>query len=314
MRILAARLFSVLPVVFLITVFAFLIVELIPGNVVYAIVGDDADAATVERISRELGLDKPVLERYGSWVGGMLQGDFGRSLYSGEPVGRMIAQRLPTTLSITMFAVLFGVLIGVPVGIISGITRSPTIDRIAGIAATVSIAVPNYVFALLFVLVLALQLRLFPTTGYVGLSSDPARWLHHLMLPSLALAFAPAAVVARQLRGALKEVLRSDYIRTARAKGLRRGQIILRHAMRNASGPALTALGIQVAHLLSGAVAIELIFALPGLGQLAITAVTNRDFTVIQAVVVVGALAVVGVNLLVDIIYMLLNPKVAVDA
>lgn len=313
MRIIAARLLAVLPVIFLITVFAFLIVELIPGNVVYAIVGDDADAETVARITRELGLNDPVLQRYATWVGGMIQGDFGRSLYSGEPVGRMIAQRLPTTLSLTLFSVLFGLVIGVPIGIISGVTTNPTVDRIAGIATTISIAVPNYVFALLFALILALQLRLFPTTGYIGIANDPARWAYHLFLPSLALAFAPAAVVARQLRGALKEVLKSDYIRTARAKGLRRGQIIWRHGMRNASGPALTALGIQVAHLLSGAVAIELIFALPGLGQLAITAVTNRDFTVIQAVVVVGALAVVFVNLLVDLAYMILNPKVAVD-
>ncbi|CAH1690946.1 Putative glutathione transporter, permease component [Hyphomicrobiales bacterium] len=313
MRLIISRLVSVVPVVCLITIFAFLVVDLVPGNVVYAIVGDDADQATIDRITEALRLNDPVLTRYLNWVGGMLQGDFGRSLYGGESVGNMIAQRLPTTLSLTVFAIVFGIIIGVPLGILSGTTRSAAADRLTTIAITLAISVPNYVFALLFALVMALNLRLFPTTGYAPLMTDPAGWLYHLILPALALSFAPAAVVARQLRGALKEVLRSDYIRAARAKGLRSGAVLFRHALRNAAGPALTALGIQVAHLLGGAVAIEQVFALPGLGQLAINAVSTRDFTVIQSVVVVGALAVVGVNLIVDVIYMMLNPKVSMD-
>lgn len=309
LRVIVRRLASVVPMLFIVTLVVFFMVELIPGDIAAVLAGDDTSPATVARIRRELGLDQPAVLRYFDWIGGMLRGDFGRSLFSGERVGAMIAARLPVTLSLTLFAVVFALLIGVPFGVIGANTRSPLLDRLLTSVLIFGVSVPSYVFGVLFVLVLALQLQLFPVTGYRPLTTDPLQWVYALILPGLALSFTPAAVVARQLRGSLIDVMKSDYIKTARAKGLRRGYIIAVHAIRNAAPPALNALGIQVAILLSGAVAIEIVFALPGLGQLAISAVGVRDLPIIQGVVIAGALAVILVNLLVDILQTLLNPR-----
>lgn len=309
LRVILRRLASVAPMLFIVTLVVFFMVELIPGDIAAVLAGDDTSPATIARIRRELGLDQPAVLRYFDWIGGMLRGDFGRSLFSGERVGAMIAARLPVTLSLTLFAVVFALLIGVPFGVIGANTRSPLVDRLLTSVLIFGVSVPSYVFGVLFVLVLALQLQLFPVTGYRPLTMGPLHWAYALVLPGLALSFTPAAVVARQLRGSLIDVMKSDYIKTARAKGLRRGHIIAVHAIRNAAPPALNALGIQVAILLSGAVAIEIVFALPGLGQLAISAVGVRDLPIIQGVVIAGALAVILVNLLVDILQTLLNPR-----
>lgn len=314
LALIARRVLALFPIVFIITLVAFLLVELIPGDVALAIAGQDAGPEAVAAIRDGLGLNKPFVERYLGWVWNMARGDFGRSLYSGESVGTLIAQRLPTTVSLTVLAVILGLMIGLPLGIIAGVSRNALVDKLITTAATAGVAVPNYVFALLFALIFGLMLGWFPTIGYTPVTTDPVGWLHHLFLPSLALSFTPAAVIARQVRGGMREVLKSDYIRTARAKGMSEATVIGKHALRNASAPALTALGIQVAMLLSGAVAVELVFALPGLGQLAVNAVGVRDLTVIQAVVVVGAVAVLLVNLVVDILYTLLNPKVAISS
>jgi len=314
MRMVLRRLLSAIPIVLLITVLAFLMVELIPGSAAHVLAGDDASPENVRRIEAELGLDKPAVQRYLQWMGGMARGDFGRSLASGEPVGTLLLQRLPTTASLTVVAVLLALLLGVPLGVMAGITPHAGVDRAITLLSTAAVAVPNYVVALLLALLFSLTLRWFPSTGYADLGEGVLPWLRHLLLPSLALSLVPAAVVARQLRSSLREVMRSDYIRTARAKGLREPQVVLHHALRNACGPALTALGAQVALLLSGAVAVEMIFALPGLGQLAINAVGVRDVTVVQGVVVVGALAVVVVNLGVDLACQALYPGMQLES
>jgi len=310
MQAIIRRILALVPLLLIITLLAFLMVELIPGNVAHVLAGDDTSPETIHRIEKQLGLDKPVAERYLRWLGGIVRGDFGMSLSNGEAVGTQLLQRLPTTLSLTFLAVLLALLIGIPLGIAAGVTTSTTADRIITAASTAAVAVPNYVVALLLALLLSVKLQWFPSTGYAELASGPWNWLRHLLLPAVALSLVPAAVITRQLRSSMRTVMRADYIRTARAKGLSTRRIILRHALGNASVPALTALAAQVAILLSGAVAVEMIFALPGIGQMAIAAVGVRDVTVIQGVVVVGAVAVVLVNLVVDLLCVLLNPSI----
>lgn len=313
MRVVLQRLVSAVPVVLLVTVLAFLMIELIPGSVAHVLAGDDASPENVQRIQEELGLDKPALERYARWIAGMVQGDFGKSLASGESVGSLLSQRLPTTASLTVLAVVLSLMVGVPLGVVAGITRRKLLDRVITVLATAAVAVPNYVIAMLLALIFSITLRWFPSTGYSDLGSEPLEWIRHLLLPAAALSLVPAAVIARQLRSSLRDVMCSDYIRTARAKGLREFQVVLHHALRNASAPAVAALGAQVALLLSGAVAVEMIFALPGLGQLAVNAVGVRDMTVVQGVVVVGAMAVVLVNLCVDLLCMALYPTMRLE-
>lgn len=308
--VIVKRLLTVIPMLFIVSLAVFSMVQFVPGDAAVTVAGENASPELIETTRERLGLNDPILQQYLTWVGGAVRGDFGTSLFSSRAVMGLILDRVPTTVSLAAGATTFAILVGVPVGILAARRRGGWADRIATLGATLGVAVPNYFVALLLVLFFALWNPWLPATGYTPLTEDPVLWLKHLMLPSIALGAAPAAIITRQVRGAMVDTMLQDYVRTARAKGLRTWAITYKHALKNAAIPVVTVMGVQFSFLLGGTVIIESIFGLPGLGTLAIGAVTARDLPLIQGIVVVTTLIVLVVNLLVDISYGLLDPKV----
>ncbi|MHA6627237.1 ABC transporter permease [Pseudonocardia sichuanensis] len=304
------RVLSTLPVLVLVTFVVFGLVLLIPGDPAATIAGPDATVAEVAAVRERLGLDRPVLVQYWDWVTGALAGDLGTSLYTSRPVATSIGDGLPVTISLAATALLISLLIAVPTAIVSALRRGTWIDRVATVGSSLGIALPSFWLGLVFVLVFSLALGWLPATGYVPLDEDPAAWLRHILLPALTLGIASAAESARQLRGSIIGVLQQDYVRTARAKGLRERMVIGKHVLKNASVPLVTVLGLQITALLGGAVLVEQVFGVPGLGLVAIGAVTTRDVPVIQGIVLVAVVVAMVCNLLVDLTYGYLNPKV----
>jgi peptide/nickel transport system permease protein len=304
------RVVTTLPVLVLVTFVVFGLVLLIPGDPAATIAGPDATVAEVAAVRERLGLDRPVLVQYWDWVTGALAGDLGTSLYTSRPVATSIADGLPVTISLAATALLISLVIAVPTAIVSALRRGTWIDRVATVGSSLGIALPSFWLGLVFVLVFSLALGWLPATGYVPLDEDPAAWLRHILLPALTLGIASAAESARQLRGSIIGVLQQDYVRTARAKGLRERMVIGKHVLKNASVPLVTVLGLQITALLGGAVLVEQVFGVPGLGLVAIGAVTTRDVPVIQGIVLVAVVVAMVCNLLVDLTYGYLNPKV----
>lgn len=304
------RLLAVIPILFFAAMLTFLLVYLTPGDPAIALAGEFATAERVAAIREELGLNDPFLVQFWDWTAGVLQGDLGTSLFNTTPVWTLVTARLPVTVSLTLFALLISVAVGVPLGLIAGVRQNSFVDRALTLLASLGIATPHFWIGTMLVLVLALQNDWLPATGYVPVTSDPWEWFRHMLLPAVALGAGTTAEIARQSRSGTIQVLAQDHVRTARAMGLRPSAIVGRHVLKNAAIPVVTVLGVQVAHLLGGAVVVELVFALPGLGQLLITSVLQRDIPVIQGVVLLTAVVVVLVNLLVDVSYSYLNPKV----
>jgi peptide/nickel transport system permease protein len=304
------RVLTTLPVLVLVTFVVYGLVLLIPGDPAVTIAGPDATVAQVAAVRSRLGLDRPVIVQYWDWVTGALSGDLGTSLFTSRPVATSIGTGLPVTLALTSMALLISLVIAVPTAILSALRRGTWLDRVATVGSSLGIALPSFWLGLMFVLVFSLMLGWLPATGYVPLSEDPAGWLSHILLPALTLGIAAAAESARQLRGSIIGVQQQDYVRTARAKGLRARMVIGKHVMKNAAVPLVTVLGLQITALLGGAVLVEQIFGVPGLGQVAINAVTTRDVPVIQGIVLVAVLVAMVSNLLVDLTYGYLNPKV----
>jgi peptide/nickel transport system permease protein len=310
LKFFALRVLTTLPVLVFVTFVAFGLILLIPGDPAATIAGPEATAEQVEAVRERLGLDRPLLARYWDWVTGALGGDLGTSLFTSRAVATSIADALPVTLALTGTALLISLLIAVPTAIVSALRRGTWIDRVATVGSSMGIALPSFWLGLVFVLVFSLALGWLPATGYVPLDENPAAWLRHIFLPALTLGIAAAAESARQLRGSIIGVLQQDYVRTARAKGLRERMVIGKHVLKNASVPLVTVLGLQITTLLSGAVLVEQVFGVPGIGQVIITAVTTRDIPVIQGIVLVAVAVAVASNLLVDLTYGYLNPKV----
>lgn len=309
LHLLGRRVLSIVPVLLLVSFLAFGLVLLIPGDPAVTIAGENASPEQVEATRVRLGLDRPMLPRYVEWLGDAVTGDLGTSIFSSRSVTTAIGQALPATLSLTIVALVLAVLIALPAGIIAAVWRGSVADRGFTLGATLGIALPNFWLGLMLILFFALRRSWFPAVGYVPFSRGPGDWLNHLILPGLTLGAAAAAETTRQLRGALVDVMRRDYVRTARAKGLRERTVVLKHALKNAAIPAVTVLGMQVSMLLGGAVVVEQVFGIPGLGQLAVRAVLDRDLPMIQGIVVVSATAVIVVNLIVDMLYGYLNPR-----
>jgi peptide/nickel transport system permease protein len=297
-------------VLLLVSIAVFSLVFLIPGDVSLAILGDDAAEEDVIMLREKLGLDKPVYVRYSIWLGNMLRGDMGRSFTSKYPVSTLIAQRLPNTIQLALCGMLFAVLIGLPMGIISARKHNTFVDMIFRGISTLGMAMPNFWLGLLLILLFSLWLRWLPSSGMVSISQSFLGWLKSMILPSFTIGARFAAVVLRQTRSAMLEVLGTDYVRTARAKGLAELQVTGKHALLNALIPVVTVIGLQTGRLFGGAVVTETIFALPGLGSLIAQAVTERDFAVVQSGVMIAALGVLSINLIVDIIYGFLNPRI----
>jgi peptide/nickel transport system permease protein len=309
-RYLVRRLLALIPVLFLVTIFAFLIVHLTPGDPVSLVLGEQATQTQIEDARRELGLDDPFYIQYFRWLGAMLQGDLGRSLIFDQPVSQMLIQRAEPTLVLAAVALFFTITIGIPAGVIAAINNNRWADHSVMIGALLFVATPNFVLGLLLIIFVALNVDAIPTGGYSHLSDGILSTLQSIVLPAFALGASQAALVARMTRASMLEVLGSDYVRTARAKGLRPSAINLNHALKNALLPTTTVIGLVVIAFFGGAVVTESLFNLPGIGRMVVNATRNRDFPVVQGALIVVATLYVLINLIVDMLYVVIDPRI----
>ncbi|MEN0614098.1 ABC transporter permease [Klebsiella indica] len=304
------RLLGLIPVLMIVAAIVFLIVRLTPGDPAAIIGGNGASSDDLERIRSQLGLNLPLWRQFVIWCQHLLNGDLGYSFFLNTPVSSLISQRLGPTLSLTLLTLLFTVVIAVPLGTLAAWRMGGWLDRAVMAFSVAGFSVPVFVIGYVLIYFLAVKTSLFPVQGYQPLSAGFWLWLNHLILPCLSLSITYVALLARMTRAAVSEALTEDYIRTARAKGIREWQVVTFHALRNAAVPIATIIGISAALLLGGVVVTETVFAVPGLGQLTVDAVLNRDFPVLQGVVLFFALAYVVVNMLVDISYLVLDPRI----
>lgn len=304
------RVLLMVPLLVLVSLGVFTLVLLIPGDPAITLAGENATDAQIAATRERLGLDDPILVQYLGWAGSALTGDLGSSLFSNESVTGAILGRFPVTIALTCAAMLVALVVAVPAGIVAAVYRDRWPDRVATLATSVGISLPNFWVGILLIIVLALMFPIFPAVGYTPISEGVGAWAHGLVLPGITLGTAVAAEITRQLRGSLHDVLQQDFIRTARANGLPGSVVIAKHGLKNAAVPVVTVMGFQVGFLLGGSVIVERVFGLPGLGDLAIRSVLQRDIPMIQGIVVVTAVVVMLINLLVDLSYGYLNPKV----
>lgn len=302
-----------LPTVLLVTIIVFVVMRLIPGDPALAILSADDAVYTQEELAQlraELGTDRPIPVQYFEWIGGILRGDFGTSYWWGGPVMERLGQRIPVTIELAILGILLAVVCAVPLGVISAIRPDSPLDYASRIFTLVGISIPTFFSGILLTLVLIRAFGWLPPLGYEDIWEDPWTNIKQLVLPALALGFYDMAFIARVTRSSMMEILREDYMRTARAKGLRELIVLSRHGLKNAVLPVLTISGWQFGRLFGGTVIIEKIFLIPGVGQLLIDAIYQRDFPTIQAVIVIVALSIVVVNLLVDLLYGWLDPRI----
>ncbi|OEC34131.1 peptide/nickel transport system permease protein [Pseudomonas cuatrocienegasensis] len=304
------RLLTAIPVMLVVALSVFLLLRLSPGDPATIIAGDMANPEQVANIRRALGLDEPILTQFLLWIGNLLQGDLGTSLISQTTVSSMIAQRLEPTVSLALAAILITVLIAVPLGVIAAWRQGSWIDNLVMSVSVVGFSVPVFVIAYLLIQVFAIELRWLPVQGFRGLDKGLGEFLSRLILPALTLSSVYIALIARMTRASMLEVLREDYIRTARAKGLSQRVVLFRHALRNAAVPILTVVGAGFAMMVSGVVVTESVFNIPGLGRLIVDAVLARDYPVIQALILLTAGLYVVINLLIDLSYAITDPRI----
>jgi peptide/nickel transport system permease protein len=288
--------------------------RLIPGDPILIVLGDEYDPETYARMRHELALDKPIILQYFYWMANILRGDFGYSYLSRKPVSTLLGDALPPTLALVTGTLIVGVLIALPSGILAAVRRNSKLDYLSMGFAIVGYSMPSFWKGIILIWIFAVLLGWFPTMGYVPFWDNPAKGLWHLVLPSLTLGTFFAGLVARITRSSLLEVLDQDYIKAAKAKGVRETPLVYKHALRNALIPIITVIGLQFGQLLSGAVLTETVFSIPGMGRLIVTSILNREYHVVQAAVMVGVVFFVTVNLLVDVIYGFLNPKIRLEA
>lgn len=304
------RLLAVLPVMLFVVLFVFLLLRLAPGDPAAILAGDAATPAQLEKIRQSIGLDKSIPVQFGVWLGQLVRGDLGVSLISGLPVTRIIAQRLEPTIWLTVLTMLFSSLIAVALGVVAAWKQDSFGDRAVSIGAVIGFSVPFYVIGYLLMLVFAVELGWLPVQGYRSPAAGLGVFLQHLILPVLTLSIPLIALISRITRASMLEVLGRDYIRTARAKGLREPAVLYRHALRTASLPILTVIGNGFALLIGGAIVTESVFNLPGIGRLTVDAVLARDYPVIQGVILLSSAFYVLLNLAIDLSYLLLDPRV----
>jgi peptide/nickel transport system permease protein len=307
------RLIALILTLFLVSVVIFVVMRIIPGDPAQIILGLQATPEAVEALRAELGLNQPLPVQYLSWIGAMIQGDMGQSINYGVPITELVVQRLAVTGPLTLLAVLFSVAISIPLGIYASTHQNRPGDYGVMIFSQVGLAIPAFWAGLLLILLFAVQLKWFASGGFPGWSRSFWGSMQSLLLPAVALGLIRAAVLARLTRSSLLEVLREDYIQTARSKGLAEQIVIYKHAFRNAVIPVLTILGLQIGQLMAGAIIIEQVFFLPGLGRLVYLAINQRDLPVVQAIVLFVACVIVIVNFLVDLTYAALDPRIRLE-
>jgi peptide/nickel transport system permease protein len=312
-RYIIRRLIQAVGVLILVSVLVFLLVRLIPGDPIQLLLGEDLSPAVEQQLIQRWGLDQPLYEQYFRWVFNILQGDFGQSIRTQEQIGNLIGSRILPTMMLATGAMLIAVSVGIPAGVVAAYKARTGWDHFAMFFALVGLCVPHFWLALLLMLAFSLNLGWFPVSGYASPFVDPLGALRHLVLPSLALGIGLAASISRMTRSTMLDVLSQDYIRTARAKGLSERVTVFGHALKNAMLPTITVIGLQLGFLLGGAVVIEELFSYPGIGQLLIFAISNRDYPLVQSVVLVFASVFVVINLLVDISYAYFDPRIRYD-
>jgi peptide/nickel transport system permease protein len=304
------RLALMLPVAFLVSIGVFMLIHLSGGDPAVAILGEERSPEKIARVHEAYGLDDPLPVQYVHWLGRLLHGDMGRSIRTDQPVSQAVVERLPATLELGFAALSWSLLLAIPLGTVAALRRGSAADVLASGFTITGVSVPNFVIALLLILVVSIYARLLPPGGFVALFEDPVQNVSRLILPAITLGTAAAAINMRFTRSSMIEVLRQDYIRTARAKGANWIRVITGHALKNALIPVVTIVGLQIGAIIEGAVVTETIFSWPGVGKLIIDGIFNHDFPVIQGVVLVAAFSFMFANLLVDLAYAWLDPRI----
>ncbi len=303
------RLLSSIPTLILVSLFVFTLQKLLPGDPVLAMAGEERDPAVMEYLRDKYRLDDPIPLQYLNWVGNVLTGDLGTSLRTEQPVTTLLASKLPVTIEIAILALLIALLIGIPTGIISAVRKGTAVDYGANVVALSGISIPHFWLGILLIMVFAVKLQWLPASGFVPMGEDFGQNLKTLILPAFVLGAGLSGILMRHTRSAMLEVLRADYVRTARAKGLFPRTVILKHALRNALMPIITLTTLLFGELLGGAVLTEQVFSIPGFGKMIVDAVFNRDYAVVQGVVLCVAIGFLMLNLLADVLYRLINPR-----
>jgi peptide/nickel transport system permease protein len=309
LNIIARRVLVTIPTLILVSLIVFGLQKILPGDPLLTIAGEERDPEVLAYLRERYRLDDPFYVQYLAWLGNVLTGDFGHSLRTGVPVATLIAQKLPVTLQLAVMAIILAMLIGIPAGVLSAVRKGTATDYAANAVALSGMSIPNFWLGIILIMVVSVQWRLLPASGYVPLSEDPVQSIRTMLMPSFVLATALAAYLMRHTRSAMLGVLSSDYIRTARAKGLLPKVVVLKHALRNALMPIVTLSTLLFGELLAGAVLTEQVFTIPGFGKLIVDAVFTRDYAVVQGVVLCTAVGFILMNLVADILYILINPR-----
>ncbi|MCG1027252.1 ABC transporter permease [Virgibacillus halodenitrificans] len=305
------RLLMLIPVLFGVSVFIFFVMRVVPGDIAQTILGTDATPESLEQLRNDFGLNLPLYQQYLNWIGGVLTGDFGESMRTGKEVLPDILNRFKLTFELTLISAVLSWIIAIPLGIIAATKRNSKTDFGVRIISLLGVSVPNFALATVIILIFSLFFAYSPPVGYIGFFENPIKNLEIMIIPAFVLGTSMAGAVMRMTRSSILEILRQDFIRTIRAKGAKERVVIFQHALRNAMIPVLTIIGLQIGTLLGGTVIVEQIFSLPGLGQLVLTAITQRDFIVVQGAVLFIAFVFVMINLLVDLLYSYLDPRIS---
>lgn len=306
----ARRLLLMIPVIVMVALLTFLLIRLIPGDPAGQMLGLDATMQEIEEVRQEMGLDQPLYKQFLIWAGNVIKGDLGHSIFLNQPVSTAIVEHLECTISLALLALTYSVLVAVPIGVIAAVKQNAWQDKLVMSFALFGVSAPSFWLGLMAIFIFAVYLGWFPSQGYEMLADGFRQWLWFIILPALSLGIQTAALIARMTRSSMLEVLRQDYIRTARAKGLKENRVIFKHALKNGLIPVLTVVGMTLGQLLGGAVITETVFSLPGIGQLVITAIKNRDYPMVQGVIMFIAVIYVCANLLVDILYGWFDPRI----
>ncbi|GIP05697.1 ABC transporter permease [Paenibacillus lautus] len=307
------RLLSLIPVLAVVTIAIFLIIHITPGNPAAAILGMEASQEEIEQLNQDLGLDRPILEQYTSWVANVFKGDLGDSIFMNQPVSEAIAEHITPTLSLAILAQVIAILLAIPFGIIAAYKRGSIADYTLMGISLLGMALPSFLLGLFLMLFVGVKLQWLPVAGYEPLSSGLWEHMKYLILPGISLGTIQAALITRMTRSSMLEVLNLNFIKTARSKGLHEMKVLFKHAFRSAFLPILTVIGQTFGTLVTGAVVVEAIFNIPGLGQLILNSIARRDFVVIQGVVLVVTLMYVSINLIIDLLYGAVDPRVRLD-
>jgi peptide/nickel transport system permease protein len=312
-RLIAVRVLQAVPVILIVSVLAFLLITLLPGDPAVVIAGDQASPEAIAAVRHNLGLDKPLIEQLGIWFIHLLQGNFGSSLMLNQSVLSAMGERLPVTLSLAALSILITLPVGIFAGVIAAYYRQTWVDTLVMTLALIGVSAPAFWIAILSVLFFGVYLRWLPTSGYMPFLQNPALWLRSLVLPALILSLFQIGFLARMTRSAMLEALGQDFVRTARAKGLSEWKAVGKHAFRNALILIVTAIGILLSTAIGGSVVLEQVFALPGVGRLVVQGILARDYPLVQGVMLIYGFAFVVINLAVDLLYTLLDPRVRYD-